>query len=408
MKRNILLVVSGSVAAFKAAALASKLTQAGFEVRTVLTAGAKAFVGAPTFEGLTRGRVYDDTFATGDAMAHIDLTRWADLTLVYPASGNTLTKLASGRADDLLGTLFLAHDFKRPYWIVPAMNPSMLAHPAVVEAVAKLRAWGLRVLDSDEGRMACGEVGSGRLVEPETMLTEIESYFGARSANSGKKKEVLVTAGGTSETIDPVRVLTNVSTGETGVRVANSLHAAGNAVTLLLAESSSFADEVADGIRLLRFRTFDELDGLLRKELGTGKFATLVHAAAVSDYHVERIETSSGRELSGTVKIQSKESLVLKLAPNPKILERVRDYAANPDLRVISFKLATRTSGENGDDLVGYESDWIVHNTVAGVERGTDRHAGEIYEKTPDGYRVRSTFRTKADLTRALNQVVNV
>jgi phosphopantothenoylcysteine decarboxylase/phosphopantothenate--cysteine ligase len=350
-------------------------------------------------------------------MAHIDLARWADLTLVYPASGNTLTKLAGGRADDLVGTLFLAHDFKHPYWIVPAMNPSMLAHPAVAEAVAKLKGWGIRVLDSDEGRMACGEVGTGRLVEPEAMLAEIEAHFGAASgaattkgagAESGdRSKKILVTAGGTSEAIDPVRVLTNISTGETGVRVANALAADGNAVTLLLSESSPFAGTVANGIRLERYRTFDDLDRKMKTELANGGYATLIHAAAVSDYHVERMETASGAPVEGTVKIQSREPLLLRLAPNPKILEKVRAYAKNPKLRVISFKLATPAKPGGAADLSGYDSDLIVHNAVAGIERGSDRHAGEIYERTPNGYAVRARFETKTDLAKAIARAVH-
>ncbi len=400
MSRNILLVVTGSIAAFKAAALASKLTQDGFDVRVVLSGGAKEFIGAPTFEGLTRHRVYDSTFASGDAMAHIDLARWADLTLVYPASGNTLTKLSQGRAEDLVGTLFLAHDFKRPYWIVPAMNPSMLAHPAIVEAVTKLKAWGVRVLDSDEGRMACGETGTGRLVEPEAMQAEIQKYFSA-----GRK--ILVTAGGTTEAIDPVRVLTNTSTGETGVRVANALADQGSAVTLLLAESSPFSGMVGKNVRVLPYRTFQDLDGAMQTELEKGNYDTLIHAAAVSDYHVDRMETATGKPLNGTVKIHSKEGLTLHLEPNPKILDQVRKYAKNPKLQVVSFKLATPSS-KGPADLSGYDSDLIVYNAVSGIERGSDRHAGEIYAKTPEGYEIRSTFETKTDLTQALSRMVNV
>jgi phosphopantothenoylcysteine decarboxylase/phosphopantothenate--cysteine ligase len=407
MSRNLLLVVTGSIAAFKAASLASKLTQDGFDVRVILSGGAKEFIGTPTFEGLTRNRVYENTFAPGDAMAHIDLARWADLTVVYPASGNTLTKLSHGRADDLVGTLFLAHDFKRPYWIVPAMNPWMLSHPAVAEAITKLKNWGVRVLDSDDGRMACGEVGTGRLVEPEAMLLEIQTHFssiGTASTSTGRK--ILVTAGGTSEAIDPVRVLTNTSTGETGVRVANALADQGNSVTLLLAVSSPFVGTVAKNVRMLSYRTFQDLDGAMHSELEKGNFDTLIHAAAVSDYHVDRMETATGKPLSGTVKIHSKEGLTLHLEPNPKILDQVRKYAKNPKLRVISFKLATPSS-KGPADLSGYDSDLIVYNAVSGIERGSDRHAGEIYAKTSKGYEIRSTFETKTDLTQTLSRMVN-
>lgn len=405
MTRNILLLVTGSVAAFKAAALASKLTQSGFDVRTVLSGSAKEFVGVATFEGLTRNRVYEGTFAPGDAMAHIELARWADLTLVYPASGNTLTKLAHGRADDLIGTLFLAHEFNRPYWVAPAMNPSMLAHPAVAEAVSKLKGWGVTVFDSDAGRTACGEVGTGRLIEPEVMYEEIKKHFFDSSPLGDRR--ILVTAGGTSESIDPVRVLTNVSTGETGVRVANALAESGNSVTLLLSESSSFFGQVLPGIRVVRYRSFGDLDRAMREELSTGRYDSLIHSAAVSDYRVEGMETVSGVPISGNVKIHSKESLILRLAPNPKILDRVRTYAGNSNLRVVSFKLSTPAVADGVADLSGYDSDLIVHNAVAGIERGSDRHSGEIFEKTPGGYRFRTRFETKTDLAKAITLAVN-
>jgi phosphopantothenoylcysteine decarboxylase/phosphopantothenate--cysteine ligase len=408
MKKNILLLVTGSVAAFKAAALASKLAQAGFDVQTVLSSGAKEFVGAATFEGLTRGRVYASTFAPGDAMAHIDLARWADLTLIYPASGNTLTKLAMGRADDLIGTLFLAHDFKSPYWIAPAMNPSMLSHPAVAEAVAKLRRWGVTVLDSDDGRMACGEVGTGRLIEPEAMVSEIERHFGAVAASSTNPsktigKRILVTAGGTTEAIDPVRVLTNVSTGETGVRIANTLTQNGNDVTLLLAGSSPFQDEVLPGVRVIPFRSYEDLDGAMKKELGSKTYDVLIHAAAVSDFRVSRMETGQGAEVSGMTKIQSNDPLVLHLSPNPKILNQVRGYAGKKPLRVISFKLADSPNA----DLSGYDSDVVIYNQISGVERGSDRHAGEIFERRAGKFSLRSRFKTKSDLTTEINGLVN-
>ncbi len=404
MNKNILLKVTGSVAGFKAAALASKLTQIGYDVRTVLSSGAKEFIGVATFEGLTRGRVYDSTFAAGDAMAHIDLARWADLTLIYPASANTLTKLSSGRADDLIGTLFLAYDFKNPYWITPAMNPSMLAHPAVTDAVTKLRHWGVNVLDSDDGRMACGEVGTGRLIEPEAMLAEIERHFASGPRAAEARKKVLITAGGTTEAIDPVRVLTNVSTGETGVRIANSLAKDGNEVTLLLANSSPFSDEVGPGVRAISFRSFEDLDGAMKKELGTRTYDVLIHAAAVSDFRVSRMETGAGAEITGMTKIQSGEPLVLHLSPNPKILSRVRGYAGNKPLRVISFKLADSASA----DLSGYDSDIVIYNEISAIERGTDRHAGQVFERLGNEFTLKSRFSTKADLTKEMSGLVSI
>jgi phosphopantothenoylcysteine decarboxylase len=164
---KVLLQVTGSIAAFKAAALASLLVDAGFAVQCILSEGARHFVGDATFEGLTGRPVLGDVFERGRAHDHIHLADWADLLLLYPASANHIARLRSGDADDLIGCLFLANNFRTPYWIAPAMNSNMLAHPAVTESLAVLEGWGARILPTGEGRLACGEIGYGRLLEPE-------------------------------------------------------------------------------------------------------------------------------------------------------------------------------------------------------------------------------------------------
>lgn len=166
-KPNLLLIVSGSIAAFKAAALASRLVQEEVNVQVVLSRGGARFVGAATFEGITGRPVLDDLWAAGHAMDHIESVDWADLMVVYPASANTITRLSAGLADDLVGCLFLANNFRKQWWIAPAMNRDMLAHPAVTDALARLDSWGCRILETNRGRMACGTVGEGRLMEPE-------------------------------------------------------------------------------------------------------------------------------------------------------------------------------------------------------------------------------------------------
>ena len=177
-KPRILLVVSGSIAAFKAAALASQLVQDGHDLQVVLTSGGRRFVGEATFEGLTGRPVLGDVFEHGHAMDHIELIDWADLVLVYPASANTVTRLRSGLADDLAGCLFLANNFRKPWWIAPAMNSNMFEHPAVTDALATLADWGCRILPTGDGRLACGDVGYGRLLEPERLAELIAEEFG--------------------------------------------------------------------------------------------------------------------------------------------------------------------------------------------------------------------------------------
>ena len=175
---RILLQVTGSIAAFKAASLASMLVDGGFEVQCVMSEGARHFIGESTLEGLTGKPVLGDVFERGRAHDHIRLAEWADLLLLYPTSANHITRLRAGLADDLIGCLFLANNFRSPYWIAPAMNSHMLEHPAVEEALSCLEGWGCRILPTGEGRLACGDVGYGRLLEPERMAALIREALG--------------------------------------------------------------------------------------------------------------------------------------------------------------------------------------------------------------------------------------
>lgn len=171
---NVLFLLSGSIACYKACTVISRLAQAGVTVQTVATRAALQFVGAVTLEGLSGRPVFSDVFEAGRALDHIDLARAADLALVCPATANTVNKLAGGIADDALGTLFLAWELKtKPWWVAPAMNGKMWEHPATAESLTKLQGWGVRVLDPDEGAHACGELGPGRLADPEKIAAEV-------------------------------------------------------------------------------------------------------------------------------------------------------------------------------------------------------------------------------------------
>ena len=235
---KILLQVSGSIAAFKAVALCSKLVQNHFDVEIVMSPSAEQFIGKASFEGITRRKVHHANFEEGSMMAHIDLERWADLILLYPATAHTLSTLAHGDGGSLIGALFLAHQFTKPYWIAPAMNTAMMNHPAVTENLQKLQNWGVRVFHGTEGNLACGEIGNGRVIEPEHMFDLIQKEF--KKDTLAKNARILITAGGTTEPIDSVRSITNTSTGETGFVLAQSLLAQGHQVTLLQSRNSRF------------------------------------------------------------------------------------------------------------------------------------------------------------------------
>jgi len=182
MNKNILLQVSGSIAAFKAISLTSKLVQQGYQVEVILTASAEEFIGVASFEGMTGKAVHHSQksramFTEGAMMAYIKLEQWADLILTYPASAHTVSSFASGQSDSLTSTIFLTYQFKKPYWVAPAMNSAMWSHPATQENVKKLSAWGIQICMPEEEKTAGDEVVGGRILEPEEMLDKIEQYF---------------------------------------------------------------------------------------------------------------------------------------------------------------------------------------------------------------------------------------
>ena len=213
-KSNILIKITGSIAAYKSAYLISKLVQDGFNVKVAVTNSALQFIGKATLEGLTNNPVYSDTFEDGNMMSHINLAKWADLTIVIPADANTINKFAAGIADNLVTSLFLAHIKSKPYLIAPAMNTNMYEHPATQSSLKKLSDWGITILPTEEGHLACGDTGKGKLLDTDKV------YGFILNSLYQKKERVLKTLGGTREWIDNVRYITNVSTGKTGIAIA--------------------------------------------------------------------------------------------------------------------------------------------------------------------------------------------
>lgn len=373
-KGKILFQMTGSIAGFKACQVLSRLVQEGYEVETVASSAALKFIGEATLEGLTGRRVHTDTFAAGDTMSHIHLARWADLILLCPATANTINKMAHGVGDDLITTLFLAHDFSKPYVIAPAMNVKMIQHPATLASIEKLRAWGVDFINADRGRLACGETGEGRLAEPDEIFKNIESRLRQKSQarESSKSLRVLVTSGGTREPIDGVRELANISTGRTGATIADRFTREGHSVTLLRARGS--ATPSAAGLRSLEFTTFDNLERELERELSTQDYDVIIHAAAVSDYSVDAIK-SNGRAVDRERKIESDDGLILRLKRNPKLIDRIRGYSRNPSLQVVAFKLThTPDPRERLDAVIKLAQrarpDWIIQNDMSEIEPG--------------------------------------
>lgn len=368
--KKVLFLMTGSIACYKACQVLSRLTQAGCEVQVVASKSALQFVGAPTLEGLTGKPVLSDLWQEGRMMDHIHLQRWADLIVVAPASANYINKIAAGLADDLVSTIFLAHDFKKPFLLTPAMNTAMYLHPITQSSIQKLSSLGVEILESASGVLACGEVGSGRLLEPDLIQAEIESRLLAANHKNGQK--ILVTAGGTQEAIDGVRVLTNKSTGQTGATIADTLFEQGYDVHLLTAES---AVHPKNKIKTENFVSFEDLQTKFKNILSSNDFTAVIHAAAVSDFSILNAKTG---------KWSSDEEFSLQFKKNPKLINEIRNWSRNKEIRILAFKMtafADEKTIQKAVHKVFSESnaDVVIQNDTREIDWKLKRHAFHWY-----------------------------
>ncbi|PAD19350.1 MULTISPECIES: bifunctional phosphopantothenoylcysteine decarboxylase/phosphopantothenate--cysteine ligase CoaBC [Shouchella] len=275
--KTIVVGVSGGIAAFKTAALVSKLTQAGANIYVVMTEAATKFVTPLTFQALSRNPVYTDTFTEPDAtkIAHIDIADQADLVLIAPASANTIAKLAAGIADNMLTTLVLAT--KAPVALAPAMNVNMYEHPSVQENMEKLRSYHYQLIEPGAGYLACGWVGKGRMAEPEQLLELVDTLL--EEATDLRGKQVIVTAGPTREPLDPVRFFSNYSSGKMGYALAQEARRRGAHVTLITGPT---ALEAPVGVKTVAVQTAEEMYNAVNKRYQQADI--VIKAAAVADY----------------------------------------------------------------------------------------------------------------------------
>ncbi|RKQ37431.1 bifunctional phosphopantothenoylcysteine decarboxylase/phosphopantothenate--cysteine ligase CoaBC [Oceanobacillus halophilus] len=292
-QKNVLIGVSGGIAAYKACALTSKLVQKGANVKVIMTENATQFVSPLTFQALSRNPVYTDTFDEKDPqkIAHIDLADWADLVIIAPATANIIGKLASGLADDMLSTTLLATE--ATVYIAPAMNVHMYAHPAVIKNMKQLEEWGYHFIEPGAGYLACGYVGKGRLEEPETIIKVIEGHQNTNKLLTGKT--VLVSAGPTREKIDPVRFFTNRSTGKMGFAIAEAAAELGADVVLVTGPT----DQKTENKHISRIDVESAEDMYKAMHRFFPSSDIVIKAAAVADYrpkivHNEKLKKQPG------------------------------------------------------------------------------------------------------------------
>ena len=367
--RNILLLMSGSIACAKASALISEWTKQGHHVRVVCTAAVSEFVGSSTLLGLGAEQIFDNVFAPGRAMEHISLGKWADVVIAAPATSNLINKLSAGIADDAVSTVWqAAYGQAKPMIIVPAMNTRMWRYPATQDSVKRLKQWGIHILPVGTGDLACGEHGEGRMLEPVEILQSLERLLAFDLQTNAKR--ILITAGGTRERIDSVRYIGNMSSGRTAARLADELVAAGHQLSWLGAEDAIRPDTVND---LRTFYGFSDLETQLRDMLISDSYDIVIHAAAVSDFSVASLETADGNSMpTNQGKVSSDSDLVLRLKRNPKLLGQIKTWSLNPALKVIGFKLTDNEDPQQHIEAVKKQFeqsgiDAVVHNDLTEI-----------------------------------------
>ncbi|MGM0775234.1 MAG: bifunctional phosphopantothenoylcysteine decarboxylase/phosphopantothenate--cysteine ligase CoaBC [Bacillota bacterium] len=381
--KKILLCVTGGIAVYKAAALTSKLTQAGAQVKVILSESAVNFVAPLTFQALSRHDVYTDTFDEKDSkvIAHIDLADWADLILVAPATANVIGKLANGIADNMITTTLLAAS--SPIWIAPAMNVHMYSHPAVQKNIETLYGFGCRFIEPSEGYLACGYVGKGRLEEPES-ITEIISEFFKPSRLELSGRKVVITAGPTREKIDPVRYITNHSTGKMGYAIAEAAVSSGAEVVLI---SGPVSINAPAGLKLIKVESAEEMYQAALNEFDYAD--VVIKTAAVSDYRPKVASAQKMKKQPGdeVLELERTKDILFELGQK-KEKQILIGFAAETE------QVEAYAKGK----LMKKNADMIVANNVTaeGAGFGTDTNIVTLFKK--DGSSEKLPLMSKRDV----------
>ena len=361
-QKKILLIICGGISAYKSLELIRLLKKQDVEVKTILTKSAKEFVTPLSVASLSQGKVYDDLFnAENEAeMDHISLSRWADVILVVPTTANTISKLSTGSSDDLASTVILASD--KDIFLTPAMNVRMWEHPSTKQNLNKLKSYGYKIIGPEIGDMACGEFGEGKMTEPKDIFQTIEAYFD--ELNKNQKLKALVTAGPTNEYIDPVRFITNKSSGKQGYALAKSLAKRGFKTTLISGPTNL---QIDSNINLVKVETADEMFKATQENLPAD---VAIFSAAVADFKIKERENE---------KIKKQEYLNLKLEKNVDILNYVSKHNSLRPKLVIGFAAETNNLQENAQKkLIEKNCDWIIANDVSNNSIGFDSDFNEV------------------------------
>ena len=394
LEKKILFIICGGISAYKSLEVIRSLKKKGAKIKTILTESAKKFVTPLSVSSLSQEKVYDDFFNVENEaeMDHISLSRWSDVILVAPATANTIAKLCTGLSDDLASTVMLASD--KTIFLTPAMNVRMWEHPSTKENISKLKNFGYKIIGPEIGDMACGEFGEGKMTEPNEIVKRIENYF--FGLNQSKKFKALVTAGPTYEYIDPVRFITNKSSGKQGFELAKSLLKKGFETTLISGPTNLKIDK---DINLIQVETAEQMFKATQSGLPAD---VAIFSAAVADFKIKEQKKQ---------KIKKENYVNLNLEKNIDILSYISNHNSLRPKLVIGFAAETNDIKNNAKKkLIEKNCDWIIANDVSNksIGFGSDFNEVTIFYKDKKINEEKLAIKKKSEISdEIIDRVVN-
>ncbi|MDA8711744.1 bifunctional phosphopantothenoylcysteine decarboxylase/phosphopantothenate--cysteine ligase CoaBC [Candidatus Pelagibacter bacterium] len=390
--KKILYIICGGISAYKSLETIRLFKKNGAQIKTILTNSAKEFITPLSVASLSQGKVYSDLFSVENEteMDHIALSRWADVILIAPATANTISKLAQGTTDDLASTVVLASN--KEIYLAPAMNVRMWEHQSTKRNLKKLISYGYKLIGPETGEMACGEYGEGKMSEPDKISNEINNYF--LNLKKNKNLKALVTAGPTNEYIDPVRFITNKSSGKQGYEIAKSLSKRGFDTTLISGPTNL---KIPDDIKLIQVETADEMLFETQKNLPVN---VAVFSAAVADFKINK---------KFNKKIKKQDSLNLNFEKNVDILNYVSKHnSMRPDL-VIGFAAETDNIESNAEKKLNNKNcDWIIANDVSNKKIGFSSDFNEVTIYYSDKNKEKLSYKKKSEISdEIVDRIIN-
>ncbi len=370
--KKILIVIGGGISAYKALDLIRLLKKNNFEIKTVLTKSGRQFVTPLSLLSLSGGKVYESLFDKNNEadIDHISLSRWADLILVVPATANLISKLSQGKAEDLATTIMLASN--KDIILVPAMNVRMWGHKATQENCKKLITYGYKFLGPTEGQMACGEFGKGKMISPKKIFKGIKDYYYKKDIVKNKKFQALVTTGPTREYLDPVRFISNESSGKQGYEIALALKRMGVKTTLIAGPSDLPKEK---GLKVIKVQTADEMFNAVKKNLPVD---VAVCTAAVSDFKPSKFQKNKIKK--------GKERVSIDVDGTIDILNYIGKNNLYRPRIVIGFSAETEKLLQNSKiKLKNKNADWIIANDVSKKDIGFNKDYNAVTIIRSDG-----------------------